>query len=419
MQKSMKQKFSILLVLLASVASVYAQGLHKSDTISMRVYYKQGYATFDPSYKDNGTNLEQFLGKIREIRKDSMSRVRAIRIFAGASPEGSTDVNQKLSEKRAANIASVLKQYMPEDEDLFRVNAVGIDWQGLEQLVERSDMPYRSEVLNILRNTPEWVTRDGKVVDGRKRQLTALQDGKAWWYMYDNFFPELRGAGGRIAVEVEYVPEAVVDLSVPVMQRPADSVIRMADPVIDQPAIAKVHTPQPFYMAVKTNLLYDAALVPNLGLEFYLGKGWTIGANGMFAWWRIESKHYYWRVYGGELSVRKYFGRAAEEKPLTGHHLGLYGQILTYDVELGGSGYQSKLSYGGGIEYGYSFPIAKRLNLDLGLGVGYLGGEYKKYKPSDIHYVWQETRQRHWFGPTKAEITLVWLIGRGNYNKGK
>lgn len=416
----MKQKLAILLValVLGSVVPVLAQGLHKSDTVTMRVYYKQGYATFDPSYKDNGQNLKTFLSKIQEIRQDSKSRVRAIRIFAGASPEGSTSVNQTLSEKRAASIEAVLRKYMPEDQDLFRVKAVGIDWEGLEQMVAKSDMPYRDEVLNILRNTPEWVTSNGVVVDGRKRQLSALHDGQAWWYMYDHFFPELRGAGGRIVCEVEYVPETIVDLSVP-MQRPADSVLRMPDPVIDQPAPVRVHTPQPFYMALKTNLLYDVALVPNLGLEFYLGKGWTLGANGMFAWWRIDSKHYYWRVYGGEFSIRKYFGRAAQEKPLTGHHLGLYGQLLTYDFELGGTGYLSKMSYGGGIEYGYSFPIGRRLNLDLGLGVGYLGGEYKKYKPQDNHYVWMQTSQRHWFGPTKAEITLVWLLGRGNYNKGK
>ena len=139
----------------------------------------------------------------------------------------------------------------------------------------------------------------------------------------------------------------------------------------------------------------------------------------MYAWWKSDKRHDYWRTYGGELDVRKYFGRRAKQKPLTGHHLGVYGQMLTYDFELGGTGYQSKLSYGAGIEYGYSLPVAKRLNIDFGIGIGYLGGEYKEYEPIDGHYVWQATRQRHWFGPTKAEISLVWLIGRGNTNKGK
>ena len=172
-------------------------------------------------------------------------------------------------------------------------------------------------------------------------------------------------------------------------------------------------------MSLKTNLLYDAALVSNIGAEFYLGKGWSVGANWMYAWWNSNKRHNYWRIYGGELDIRKYFGRRAQTKPLTGHHLGLYGQMLTYDFETGGTGYQSKLSYGVGIEYGYSLPLGRRLNLDFGIGIGYLGGEYKKYDPIDGHYVWKETKQRHWFGPTKAEVSLIWLIGRGNYNEKK
>ena len=182
---------------------------------------------------------------------------------------------------------------------------------------------------------------------------------------------------------------------------------------------------KPFYMALKTNMLYDAALVPNIGVEFYVGRGWTVGADWMYAWWDRDPHHDYWRIYGGELDIRKYFGRRAKEKPLTGHHVGLYGQMLTYDFELGGKGYMGgkpggtlwdKMNWGVGIEYGYSLPIARRLNLDFGIGVGYFGGEYREYVPIDDCYVWQATKQRHWFGPTKAEVSLVWLIGAKNRN---
>ena len=50
---------------------------------------------------------------------------------------------------------------------------------------------------------------------------------------------------------------------------------------------------KPFYMAAKTNLLYDAALVPNVGLEFYLGKGWSVCGDWMYAWWSKDAKHRY------------------------------------------------------------------------------------------------------------------------------
>ncbi len=111
---------------------------------------------------------------------------------------------------------------------------------------------------------------------------------------------------------------------------------------------------------------------------------------------------------------------------MTGHHLGVYVQVLTYDFELGGRGYMGGLpggnifnraNYAAGIEYGYSLPVASRLNLDFTLGVSYLGGKYYEYLSIDDHYVWQATKSRRWFGPTKPEVSLVWLLGRGNYNK--
>lgn len=173
------------------------------------------------------------------------------------------------------------------------------------------------------------------------------------------------------------------------------------------------------YFALKSNLLYDALLVPNLSLEASISGGWTLAAGGMFAWWSKDAKHRYWRIYGGGLEIRKYFGTLSKSKPLQGHHLGIYGDFLTYDFEFGAKGYQSKATYAAGIKYGYSHPIANRLNLDFALGIGYLHSNYKTYVPRDGCYVYQETKKRKWLGPTQAEISLVWLLGKGNTNKKK
>lgn len=75
---------------------------------------------------------------------------------------------------------------------------------------------------------------------------------------------------------------------------------------------------KPFQVAVKSNLLYDAALVPNIGAEFYLGRGWTIGASWWHAWWKNDRAHNYWRIYGGELDVRKYLGKRSQTKSIRG-----------------------------------------------------------------------------------------------------
>ena len=363
----------------------YGQEQALTDTLSAQVYFRQGYSILELDYRANAKRLAAFADSIRILQRDASCRMKTLRIVGTA------------------------------------------DWEGLERAVAASDMPYRDEVLEILRNTPVWVIRDGKVADSRNRQLGMLRGGRAWRYMEEHFFPALRSAGVRLVCEMECSAPAPAPQPQPQPQpEPAPEPEPESEPVaesapvpVELPVQPESPARKPFYMSLKTNLLYDAALVPNIGAEFYAGRGWSLGGNWMYAWWKSDKRHNYWRIYGGELDIRKYFGRRASEKPLTGHHLGLYGQMLTYDFETGGTGYQSKLSYGVGIEYGYSLPLGRRLNLDFGIGIGYLGGEYKKYDPIDGHYVWKATKQRHWFGPTKAEVSLVWLLGRGNYNEKK
>ena len=421
-----------------------AQESPHTDTLGVKVYFRQGYSLLEPSYRDNGVRLAAFAAHVESLQRDTLVRVKSIRVTGTASPEGTSRSNERLSENRAKNIIAWFEERFSFPGVSFDAHAEGIDWAGLTALVETSEMPYRDEVLNILYNTPEWVIRDGRVVDGRKRQLGLLRGGRAWWYMAEHFFPQLWSGGMHLSCEIErrIVPQPEPEpASEPqpesaLAEEPGCESVQTPDPVVGQtpapePAAQIAAQPsvpegKPFYMSLKTNLLYDAALVPNLGAEFYVGRGWSLGGSWMYAWWKNDRRHNYWRIYGGELDVRRYFGRRAAEKPLTGHHVGLYGQMLTYDFERGGKGclggkpggtLWDKMSWGVGLEYGYALPIGRRLNLDFGIGVGYLGGEYWEYKPVDNHYVWQATKHRHWFDPTKAEVSLVWLIGSGNFNR--
>lgn len=177
---------------------------------------------------------------------------------------------------------------------------------------------------------------------------------------------------------------------------------------------------KPYYWALKTNALYDLLAIPSIGAEVYLGKNFSIAANWSYAWWKNDNVHWYHRVYGGDLAARYWLGKRAAEKPLTGHHVGIYGQMITYDFETGNRGILAdRWSWAFGAEYGYSLPIGYRLNLDFTVGLGYHWGEYKEYLPIDECYVWQATKKRRYLGPTKIEVSLVWLLGRGNYNKDK
>lgn len=174
---------------------------------------------------------------------------------------------------------------------------------------------------------------------------------------------------------------------------------------------------RPRTVGVRTNLLYDAALIPNVGVEWGIAPYWSVSAEYMHAWWKSDARCRYWRTYGADIELRYWF-KGSARKRLNGHHVGIYGGILTYDFEWGGKGYQAhKWSTNFGVSYGYSIPIAQCLNLDFGVGLGYLSGEYEEYQPKRGKYYWEATKNRKFFGPTKAEVTLVWLLGHSNVDK--
>ena len=437
-----KKIVMVVLMPTTLLANAYAASIQ--DSLRTTIYFRPGYSLLELSYRDNAANMKALTQGIQTIKGNPCVQLQHIRILSAASPEGNSALNKRVAKRRGERLRDYLKETLVLPDSIFTVSSAGEDWQGLAALIAKEKTPWRNKALQIIRHTPEWVTRNGKVVDGRKRQLQNLDGGKAWKYMLDNHFYTLR-TGAVVVCEVKTLAAESTPSAAEARQEQARLEQARPEPASQQasgqpasqqsasqspssppfPAIpSQVHPeqeppPAASYFALKSNLLYDALLIPNLSLEASIGSGWTLGAGGMFAWWSKDAKHRYWRIYGGDLEIRKYFGTLSKSKPLQGHHLGIYGDFLTYDFEFGAKGYQSKATYAAGIKYGYSHPIANRLNLDFALGIGYLHSNYKTYVPRDGCYVYQETKKRKWLGPTQAEISLVWLLGKGNTNKKK
>lgn len=424
-----KKIVMVVLMPTTLLANAYAASIQ--DSLRTTIYFRPGYSLLELSYRDNAANMKALTQGIQTIKGNPCVQLQHIRILSAASPEGNSALNKRVAKRRGERLRDYLKETLVLPDSIFTVSSAGEDWQGLASLIAKEKTPWRNKALQIIRHTPEWVTRNGKVVDGRKRQLQNLDGGKAWKYMLDNHFYTLR-TGAVVVCEVKTLPAESTPSAAEARLEQARSEQARLESASQSPSsppfpaipsqVPPGQEPPPgaSYFALKSNLLYDALLVPNLSLEASIGSGWTLGAGGMLAWWSKDAKHRYWRIYGGDLEIRKYFGTLSKSKPLQGHHLGIYGDFLTYDFEFGAKGYQSKATYAAGIRYGYSHPIANRLNLDFALGIGYLHSNYKTYVPKDGCYVYQETKKRKWLGPTQAEISLVWQLGKGNTNsKGK
>lgn len=430
---NIKFKFGIMRYFIVSVCmligclQLYGQENRKEVSVIFRV----GNGTVDESFEDNAERLSEIIAFLKEVENDSTLHLVDVSFCGQASPEGTIAINRKLAAQRVASLERYVRGRVTIPDSVITRCEGFIAWERLAKLVEKSDMPHKDEALDVLRNVPEFTYNSrGVLADSRKKHLMDLQYGRTWNYMAKHFFPKVRHASAVFVTvwkkpEPAVVPEPVVVPEPEPEPEPVDTVVPAP---VDTVAAVEPAPLKPFYMALKTNMLYDALAVPNIGIEFYLGKDWTVSADWMYGWWSKNSRHRYWRIYGGDIAVRKWFGRKAQEKPLTGHHLGVYGSIFTYDFEFSGKGNMGgkpggtlweKMNYAAGVEYGYSLPIARRLNIDFVIGVGYWGGKYYEYIPLDGCYVWQATKNRHWFGPTRAEVSLVWLLGRGNYNEKK
>lgn len=399
------------------------QPVPQQVTDSVKIHFHVSKTYFDPNLSGNQEVLRSLAERLKDDGSDSLLTYKGVEFIGGASPEGSIKFNEYLSRARADQLFTELAKYRALPDSLRSFTFLGRDWGGLLQRMEGDpNIPDRAKALDLVRDIVAGKNVGGDPVAVLKR----LCGGRPYAYLLRKHFPPLRAASMRIS----YIKVPRL-LAIPY---PLPEAKLVAEPAEPQPVAIAMEEPEvmeecsPFYMDIRTNMLYDAALLPTLGADFYIGKHFSVGGNWTYAWWSKNAKHRYWRAYGGDLNLQWFFGERAQEKPLQGHHIGVYGQILTYDFEFHGKGWMGgkpggdlwdKMHWGVGLNYGYSLPVGRRLNIDFSLGFGYMTGTYYTYKPIDNCYVWQSTKTRHYFGPTKAEVSLVWLIGCGNYNKKK
>lgn len=368
----------------------------QKSLVGIEVHFRLDKHNLDLNYMGNDEALRLFANTIDSI---GLSRIDSVVIVSQSSPEGVYEHNIKLSERRARTMRRYIEGNHPLLKDKLFVHPDGESWQQLRDYVE-SDTKLKdatkAKILSII---------DADINIGTKKWR--MQQLPVYRYLLATYYKRIRNSMFCIL----YFSE---DRLMDILPEPEPKVWPKAEFI---PVTSYKQEHRNIYFALKTNLLYDALLVPNIGAELYLGKNYSLAANWHYARWNSDS--WYWRTYGGEVALRKWFGKESKNNPLTGHHLGLYGGLLTYDFLVNGKGYMSgnpgealngNPSYMFGLEYGFSCPIARCLNLDFVVGFGYQGGIFKEYKLLDDHYVWEASKKRHFIGPTKAEISLVWHL---------
>ena len=399
---------SLLLLVLATWCCI--GGFAQASRDSVCTYYLRGYSTLDLKLRDNQNVLQEVISELQALQKDTTCYDIRLHIIGNASPEGTDAANKRLAKKRAEGVLRYLRQQVSLPDSMVSLSATGVDWDGLILLLEKNpQVPKQQEALRIVRETPIWIfDKQGRIVDGRKRQLMNLAAGNSFRYMDKHLFPELRNTTIELRYKQHTPPEPEPEPA------PEPPVTAEPEPV-PVPEPAPEPEPQPVeyeYVytpwSLKTNLVYDALLMPSLEIAYRINDRWSAAVEGSVAWWKNDGAHKYYQIATIIPEGRYWFHTKA---PWHGHYVGLFVGGSWYDLENGKRGYKGEFVTTG-ISYGYMFPIGRALSLEAGIGVGFLHTTYEEYLPIDGHYVYQQTSRTNWFGPVKLKFALVWRLGK-------
>lgn len=395
-----------------------------TDVLRLNVYFQRSHTVVDPGFRDNGSHMQDFREALEARLREGCS-VDAVLLRGAASPEGASTGNKALAEARSHALDSWFADTLGlMGSTLYHLESVGEDWEGLARIVRTLDVekyPWRDEAIHIIEQTPEWVTEGGQVVDSRKNRLRRLEGGSVWRWLDSNVFPELRAVGVSVECIISHPLPARTD-TVYITNTVRDTVFIDITP---DPSFTAPERRGPDYdgrrmiFALRTNAL--AIPLANLGVEVPLGERWSVGADIYYPWiWRpghadgIDTSGNCNELMAADVELRYWFPRKDKQaaQRLLGHSIGLYAAAGQYDFERNWSGHQGEF-YNVGLDYLWATPLfGGRMHLELELGVGYIWSPSRPYDCLDqgggrIYHRKGVTQMTTWFGPTRAQISLV------------
>lgn len=168
-------------------------------------------------------------------------------------------------------------------------------------------------------------------------------------------------------------------------------------------------------VAVKTNLLYDALLTANAGIEVGLAPKWTLDVSGNInAWdfsngkkwkhWLVQPEARYW-------FCQRFAGHFVGAHLIGGQfnvgHIDLPFKFLGTDFrELKDHRWQGWMA-GAGVAYGYTYILDRHWSIEGEIGFGWIYSRYDLYRCAGCGMKLRENIPHNYVGPTKAAINII------------
>jgi outer membrane protein OmpA-like peptidoglycan-associated protein len=162
---------------------------------------------------------------------------------------------------------------------------------------------------------------------------------------------------------------------------------------------------------IKTNLLADITLSPNLGFEFATGERTSLEIVGQWNPFTFSGKSnsYSWQHWGVQPEFRYWL-----RETFRGHFFGLQATYADYNIgalpkpfsdHMRANRFDGDL-YGAGISWGHRWNFSRRWGLEVTAAVGYLHKGYDQWECESCGDLIAST-SKNYFGPTEIGVNLI------------
>ena len=423
-----------MLTIIISMAFGMPARSQTTDTLS--IFFRLDSINIDMGYANNAANWQTFEDIFNRDFQNVNPAALRLDIYSGASPEGTPDHNRWLGENRGIAVRRLIRQRLGQRVGAIIVHNEAARWDGLYQLVEQSDEPWRDEVLRILEMP---ATQVPNIRDHREYKLRYLHGDRIWPTLERDYLAPLRsgatavlswqggvGGGGSGRCDTIVIRDTIV------MECPPTTITNIYQiapgmggegtlPAVDD-SLFRERLRYPAW-AVKTNLLLWGVVAPNIQVEIPLGRKnkWSLEVEYFTPWFIWSHNAHASQFQNLGLELRRYIGKREHHRWLQGWHVGLAVEAGYYDWEwMRSEGYQGEY-INGFLNLGYQVRWGKHWALDASLGLGLLATQYRHYygsstyplnheEPWDRHLMYHDKGTMLWPGACHAGLQLAYMF---------
>lgn len=162
------------------------------------------------------------------------------------------------------------------------------------------------------------------------------------------------------------------------------------------------------HVALRTNLVYDSALMPSLGIDVRLDSTLTLGISSTYC--PISySDNRKWKNWSVQPEIRHWFRKA-----MSGSYIGLctvhggfnFGRIPLFGLD----SHRVQGNFNGvGVSFGRHRVLSPHWGIESSVSLGYVHLRYRRYREGPFGYM-EYSRGRDYIGPISVSVSLVYVI---------